>query len=161
MTLPARHDGDMYRAAVLLSLASVLLAALALISCLSVEDKSTIRGMPRFLWVLVILLLPLVGPAAWFLAGRPVPPGRSPFGWSVPGWPEPPRRPKAPDDDPDFLRSLSRFTPNPPPGRTSSQAPDQPPSQIRNDPDDDLLRRWEEDLRQKEDERRRRERGEG
>src|SRR5690606_18516049 len=112
MTLPARHDGDMYRAAVLLSLASVLLAALALISCLSVEDKSTIRGMPRCLWVLVILLLPLVGPAAWFLAGRPGPPGRSPFGWSVPGWPEPPRRPKAPDDDPDFLRSLSRFTPN-------------------------------------------------
>lgn len=72
-----------------------------------------------------------------------------------------PRRGPAPDDDPDFLRSLSRFTPNPPPGRTSSQAPDQPPSQIRNDPDDDLLRRWEEDLRQKEDERRRRERGEG
>ena len=132
----------MYRAAVLLSLASVLLAALALISCLSVEDKSTIRGMPRFAWVLVILLLPLAGPVAWFLTGRPVRPGQSRFGWSVPGWSEPPR-PKAPDDDPDFLRSLD----NPDPG-----------GRLRGR-DEEMLRRWEEDL-QREDERRRRESGE-
>jgi|SRR5690606_4991308 len=137
----------MYRAAVLLSLASVLLAALALISCLSVEDKSTIRGLPRFAWVLAILLLPLAGPAAWFLAGRPVRPGRSRFGWSVPGWSEPPR-PKAPDDDPDFLRSLGRSTPGEPRGEALTAR------------DEELLRRWEEDLRQREDEQRRRESGE-
>lgn len=139
----------MFRAAVLLSLASVLLAALALISCLSVEDKSTIRGLPRFAWVLVILLLPLAGPAAWFLGGRPVRAGR-PFGWSVPGWSEPPR-PKAPDDDPEFLRSLGRSTSRP-----------------SRDREEELLRRWEEELqeeeenpRQREDEQRRRESGEG
>jgi hypothetical protein len=125
----------MFRAAVLLSLASVLLAALAIISCLSVEDKSQIRGLPRFVWVILILLVPLAGPIAWFLAGRPLPKGQSRTGWPLGGGPEP-KRPKAPDDDPDFLRSLDEPT-------ISQQ-------------DEELLRRWEEDLRRREEEQRRR-----
>ena len=40
-------------------LASLLFAAIALISCLSMEDKRTIRRLPRSLWVLLILLAPL------------------------------------------------------------------------------------------------------
>lgn len=128
----------MFRVAVLLSLAAVLLAALAMISCLSVEDKSQIRGLPRFAWVLVILLVPIAGPAAWFLAGRPVPEGRSRAGWPLGGaFPEP-RRPRAPDDDPDFLRSID------------------PPSSSISADEEELLRQWEEDLRRREDEQRRR-----
>jgi hypothetical protein len=126
----------MFRVVAVLSLLSVLLTALALISCLSVEDGSEIRGLPRFMWVLVILLLPLVGAIAWFVAGRPQPTGRSGSRWPIGGgFPEPPR-PKAPDDDPDFLRTLD----------------DQPT--ITPD-DEELLRRWEEDLRRREDELRR------
>lgn len=125
----------MFRAAVLLSLASVLLAALAIISCLSVEDKSQIRGLPRFVWVILILLVPLAGAIAWFIAGRPVPKGQSGPTWPLGGSSQP-KRPKAPDDDPDFLRSLDEPT-------ISKQ-------------DEELLRRWEEDLRRREEEQRRR-----
>lgn len=122
----------MFRAVVVLALASVLLAALAMISLLSVEDKTTLRALPRWAWVLVILLIPTAGPAAYFLAGRPRPPGTR-----LAGRPEPPR-PRAPDDDPDFLRSLDQ--------PTISQE------------DEELLRRWEEDLKRREDEQRRRDR---
>lgn len=108
----------MFRAVVLLAIASVVLAALALISCLSVEDKREIRGMPRFVWVLAILLLPLLGPIGWFVSGRPTPLGGGPAGWlQATGHAEPPR-PTAPDDDPDFLRSLAQHT------RDSDQPPD-------------------------------------
>lgn len=119
----------MFRAVVALALASVLLAALAMISCLSVEDKTRLRGLPRWAWVLVILFIPTAGPIAYFLAGRPLPPGRT-----LGGLPEPPR-PRAPDDDPDFLRSLDQPT-------------------ITKE-DQELLEQWEEDLRRREEERRR------
>jgi hypothetical protein len=122
----------MFRAAVVLALVSVLLAALAMISCLSVADKARLRALPRWAWVLVILLVPTAGPVAYFIAGRPQPPGAK-----LTGRPEPPR-PRAPDDDPDFLRSL-----------------DQP---TISDEDEELLRRWEEDLKRREDEQRRRDR---
>ncbi|QSB13666.1 PLDc N-terminal domain-containing protein [Natronosporangium hydrolyticum] len=132
----------MFRAAVVLSLASVLLAALALISCLSVEDKREIRVMPRFAWVLVILLVPLLGAGGWFLAGRPARPvGKPGSPWrAATGFPEP-RRPQAPDDDPEFLRSLGeRATGDGGQGTTSEE--------------DELLRRWEEDLKRREDDHR-------
>lgn len=127
----------MFRVVALLALASLLLAALALISCLSVEDRREIRGVSRPVWVVVILLVPLAGAIAWFLAGRPRPPGAPVRGWLGGGVPpEPPRR-RAPDDDPDFLRSL-----------------DQPP---RGGYDD--RRRREEEDRRREEERRRRDPG--
>jgi Phospholipase_D-nuclease N-terminal len=89
-----------------LAVIGVLFAAVALISCLSVSDKRTIRRLPRALWVLVIVLVPLVGPVAWFGLGRPRKPLRLRPGWRVTvGLPDQPRTP-APDDDPDFLRSL-------------------------------------------------------
>ena len=90
-----------------LAVLGVLFAAVALISCLSVSDKRTIRRLPRALWVLVIVLVPLVGPVAWFWFGRPRKPLTPRSGWRpAVGLPERPR-PSAPDDDPDFLRSLA------------------------------------------------------
>jgi hypothetical protein len=115
-----------------LALASVLLSAVALISCLSVKDKRVIRRMPRALWVITILLVPLAGSITWFLLGRPRTLGAPRTVWRVAvGLPEPPR-PRAPDDDPDFLRSLDR----PPDG---SQ-------------EEERLRRREEDLKRRRDE---------
>jgi hypothetical protein len=114
-----------------LALASLLFAVIALISCLSVEDKRTIRRMPRSLWVLVILLVPLAGPITWFLAGRPPTTRAARTSWrAMRGSPEPPR-PQAPDDDPDFLRSLDAHTAG---------------------ADDETLRQREEDPKRPEDE---------
>ncbi|WP_422738669.1 PLD nuclease N-terminal domain-containing protein [Micromonospora sp. WMMD729] len=122
----------MARLYVLLFLAQIVLAVCALISCLSVEEGQ-IRALPRIAWVLIILFFPLVGSIAWFVAGRE--PGTStPRAW--PGAVErQQRRPLAPDDDPEFLRSVQ--------DRAKQQ-------------DAELFRRWEEDLRRREDDLRRR-----
>ncbi|MHB1008969.1 MAG: PLD nuclease N-terminal domain-containing protein [Propionibacteriaceae bacterium] len=58
-------------------------------------DATQIRFMPRWLWVAVILAFPVIGPAAWIVAGRE---GRAAITED--------RRPLGPDDDPDFLRKL-------------------------------------------------------
>ncbi|MFY1619683.1 PLD nuclease N-terminal domain-containing protein [Micromonospora sp. WMMD736] len=122
----------MARLYVLLFLAQIVLAVCALISCLSAEEGQ-IRALPRIAWVLIILFFPLVGSIAWFVAGRE--PGTS----ARTAWPGPagrqPRRPLAPDDDPEFLRSVQ--------DRAKQQ-------------DQELFRRWEEDLRRREDDLRRR-----
>ncbi|SCE67165.1 PLD nuclease N-terminal domain-containing protein [Micromonospora mirobrigensis] len=121
----------MVRLVILLFLAQVVLCALALISCLSAE-KRDVRGLPRSLWVLVIVLLPLAGPIAWFVAGRDAGPARG----ARPTGTGSARRPVAPDDDPEFLRSVAER------GRRQ---------------DEELFNRWEEDLRRREKDLRRRE----
>lgn len=119
----------MVRVFVFLAAVQLVLMVLALISCLSAER---VRSLPRVVWVLVILLVPLLGPVAYFLLGRPVSdgPGGNP---ARPSGPRP--RPSAPDDDPDFLRSLNAE---------------------QNRRDRELLARWERDLQGREDEGRRR-----
>ena len=89
----------MVRLFVFLAAVQLVLLVLALISALSADR---VRALPRALWVLVILLVPLIGPALYFAFGRPVPPPRegSPVHRSRP-------RPSSPDDDPDFLRSMN------------------------------------------------------
>jgi hypothetical protein len=82
-----------------------LLALVLLVYCLldvATTPREAVRTLPKPLWLLLVLP-PLFGPAAWFLAGRP------PRGTA--------RRPLrqgrtttagAPDDDEDFLRELRR-----------------------------------------------------
>ncbi|MHA7665599.1 PLDc N-terminal domain-containing protein [Mycolicibacterium sp. HS_4_1] len=36
------------------------------------SEEHEVRGLPRVLWILIVLLLPLAGSIAWFVAGRPV-----------------------------------------------------------------------------------------
>ena len=118
----------MVRVFIFLSFAGVVLAALALISVLSVEDKDRIRGLPRFAWVCLILLAPLLGSIAYFVAGRPLPTGRD-TGWSLTGGgASRPTRPRRPRRRPEFLRSI---------GKPRTEEAD--------------LRRWEEELRRKDD----------
>jgi hypothetical protein len=93
------------------------MALFAVIDCLS-RDDDEVRGLPKVLWVLVILLFPLLGSLAWFFAGRPrgaaLPGAGSGSGGSggerrfgLPGaLGRPGVRPVAPDDDPEFLRRL-------------------------------------------------------
>jgi len=97
-----------------LAVAHVLLAAFALISCLSVPEKRTIRLLPRAAWVGVIVLAPLAGSIGWFLAGRPHRIGPPADHWrSQLGMPRA-VRPPAPEDDLEFLRSLDQPSPGQP-----------------------------------------------
>jgi hypothetical protein len=111
----------------LLFLIDLALVVVALIDCLSTE-RDEVRALPRFAWVILIVLFSPVGPIVWFYAGRPQPDpvhtqARAGYINRVR-----PKRPVAPDDDPDFLSGLAS---------TASTRKD----------DDELLRRWEEDLR--------------
>ena len=112
----------MVRMFVFLAAVQLVLLVLALIGSLSADR---VRNMPRALWVLVILFVPLIGPLAYFLWGRPLPPPQE-------GRPvrRPSPRPSAPDDDPDFLRSVDT-------------------EQSRRDRE--LLAQWERDLDKNDD----------
>lgn len=76
----------------------------AFVDCLNTPEED-VRGMPKVAWVIVILLFGevLVGPVAWLIAGRvrrtagedDAAPGR----WI------------APDDNPEFLKSLNKDDP--------------------------------------------------
>jgi len=78
----------------------------ALIDCLQ-TPRGLERTLPKWLWLVVIILVPLLGAIAWLIWGRAP---REAYGASEPvvG----PRRlgrgraPAAPDDDPSFLRRL-------------------------------------------------------
>jgi hypothetical protein len=111
------------------------LVVFCLIDCVQ-SDQQRIRNLPKWAWVVLIVLIPIAGAITWLLAGRPT---RASAGrqatWSAgrpagfPQFEQPPRRPKAPDDDPEFLRSLKK----------------------RNTEHEDLLRKWEEDLKRREE----------
>jgi hypothetical protein len=122
----------MGRLYVLLFFAEIALTVVALISCLSAEDGE-LRALPRWAWIIIILLFPLVGSIAYLVAGKPVKTGSRPGTWRPgSGFPERerPKRPIAPDDDPEFLRQLD--------------------ARSKQD-DEDLMKRWEEDLKRRED----------
>ena len=88
----------MVRLFVFLAAVQLVLLVLALISVLSAER---VRTLPRALWVLVVLLIPLLGPVAYFVFGRPLPaPREGPVRRTT-------TRPASPDDDPEFLRSMN------------------------------------------------------
>ncbi|GEP27645.1 PLDc_N domain-containing protein [Cryobacterium levicorallinum] len=78
-----------------LGLALVILTVYTLVDC-AVFDRKRIRGLPRWVWIFVIVLVPLIGPLLWLLVGhgRSTPTTRS-------------YRSVAPDDDLDFLRGLN------------------------------------------------------
>lgn len=88
----------MVRLLIFLAAAQLALFVLALISCLSIER---VRALPRALWVLLILVIPLAGPIAYFVWGRPVSPPLEGSLVRRVG-----RRPSSPDDDPEFLRTV-------------------------------------------------------
>jgi len=78
----------------------------AVVDCLQ-TDRRLVRTMPKPVW-LIAVLVPVLGPVFWLLAGRSDarggPAARGP-GRQPPG-PRGPRGPLGPDDDPDFLRKL-------------------------------------------------------
>lgn len=130
--------GDIYA---LLVLANIILIIAGLFDCVTSDDRH-VRNLPKLLWVLVILLFEGVGAIVWFMAGRPLvdPRANHPAGKGrvprdldtraadTPTLTEVPRQ-LAPDDDPEFLRSLA--------DRTRRA-------------DEERLRQWEADLHRRE-----------
>ncbi|EFE67815.1 MULTISPECIES: PLD nuclease N-terminal domain-containing protein [Streptomyces] len=88
---------------VLMFLVPLALSIYAFIDCISTKDED-IRHMPKPLWAILVLLFPLVGSISWIIAGK----RRSPAadGWSGVRNGRPNRQWVAPDDNPDFLKSL-------------------------------------------------------
>jgi hypothetical protein len=105
----------------------------ALIDCIQ-TDSVLVRNLPKPLWVFLIVVLPLVGPIVWLVAGRPQ---RASSGAGAP-WPstatagfpeyERPRAARGPDDDDAFLESM----------RASDRE------------HEEMLRDWEQQLRARE-----------
>lgn len=98
---------------ILLYAVPIVLAVYALVDLVQTEDED-VQGLPKLVWVLLIVLAWVVGPLAWLLAGkkgrglaRPLPGPTGPARGAGPG------RALAPDDDPDFLRGLGRPRPRP------------------------------------------------
>ena len=87
-------------ARVLLTAAVVFATIYAFVDCAQTSGR-LMRVLPKGVWLLVVLI-PVLGPMLWFVAGRvdarggqpPVGRGGRPAG------------PRGPDDDPEFLRRL-------------------------------------------------------
>ncbi|MET9220756.1 PLD nuclease N-terminal domain-containing protein [Streptomyces sp. NPDC088197] len=119
----------------------------AFVDCLGTPERE-VRGLPKLVWVLIILFFGevLIGPVAWLLIGRRRGPvrvrtseGATPSEWhrdheGTRGRHEDPRevdepRPRtrqvwvAPDDNPEFLRSLSELNKQNREGKDGGAAP--------------------------------------
>ena len=112
----------MGRLGILFFLVYLAVLVVALIDCLS-TDEAEMRNLPKFIWILLIVVFSPVGGIAWFLSGRPKAEVTTGAG-ATNGKP----RQVAPDDDADFLRSL-----------TERDRADEA----------EALRRWEEELKKK------------
>ncbi|MFF9146094.1 PLD nuclease N-terminal domain-containing protein [Streptomyces sp. NPDC014861] len=116
----------------LMILLPLALTIYAFIDCLNTPEDE-VKHLPKVVWVIIILLFWVVGPVVWLFAGKKRqaagggPGGRGGRG----GW-------VAPDDNPEFLKSLS---------------------EDKKERDDALFEDWEADLRRREDELKRREDG--
>ncbi|WP_344337249.1 PLD nuclease N-terminal domain-containing protein [Brevibacterium salitolerans] len=65
----------------------------------ALRPRDQIAALPKWAWILAILLFPVIGAVLWFVIGRRLPGGSG-------------RRPQAqgplaPDDDPDFLKRIA------------------------------------------------------
>jgi Phospholipase_D-nuclease N-terminal len=94
---------------VLLGFLGVGLLIYAVIDCSRTPEAEVPSSLSRSGWLVLIIVLPFLGPAFWLLASRTEDAAAS-AGRSQPAARKspPPRKgpPRGPDDDPDFLRGL-------------------------------------------------------
>jgi hypothetical protein len=107
-----------------------------LIDCIQ-TDPVMVRNLPKIGWIILIVLIPYVGPIAWLFAGRPQPGTQ---GASVP-W-----RSTRTAGYPEYER----------PGATTSRSLDEVDERLQRDLErvdrehEEALRRWEASLRERE-----------
>jgi hypothetical protein len=85
----------MTRLLVILPLLVLAVDVFAIVDVILTEARR-VRAVPKVVWVIIIVLLPLIGAVLWFFIGKE----RRDRGGE--------RRTIAPDDDPAFLRNLRR-----------------------------------------------------
>ncbi|GAB3952559.1 PLD nuclease N-terminal domain-containing protein [Streptomyces sparsus] len=116
----------------------------AFVDCLNTPEKE-VRKLPKVVWVIIVLLFGqvLIGPIAWFLVGRPR--RNAPYGATRADE----RRWVAPDDNPDFLKSLKDergpAEPTDPAPTGSTDTPSSSPELGERS-----LEEWEEEFRRKD-----------
>jgi ABC-type molybdate transport system permease subunit len=84
----------MLKAIIVIFLISVYIASIVDVAR---GNKQKIRALPKSVWLLVVIVLPVLGGCLWVVFGRdePLVMGRNKK-YQIPG----------PEDDPDFLRKL-------------------------------------------------------
>ncbi len=85
----------MVRLAIVGGVVAAVFYVYCIVDC-ALFERRRVRGLPKPVWFLVVVIFPFIGGVLWFLVGR----GRRTRG-AV-------RRSVAPDDDPDFLKRLGR-----------------------------------------------------
>jgi Phospholipase_D-nuclease N-terminal len=103
---------------VLMFLVPLALSVYAFIDCISTKDDD-VRHMPKPLWAIVVLVFPLAGSISWLIAGKKRQPAGAGGYTDIAGSAGPARSPwsrgggqrwVAPDDNPEFLKSLKDET---------------------------------------------------
>jgi Phospholipase_D-nuclease N-terminal len=111
---------------------AVALLVAALIDAAQTPE-SQVRNLQKWVWILIILVVPFAGPVSWFIAGRPRNTGpvtaTNRQGPTRPRF-EQPHFGRAPDDDPEFLAGLKSLDTE----------------------HEELLKKWEADLKRREEE---------
>jgi hypothetical protein len=82
----------MVRLWIVLGVAAAVFYIYSVVDC-ALFDRSRVRGLPKPIWLLIVILFPIIGGILWFLIGR----GRRRAAE---------QRLVAPDDDPEFLGKL-------------------------------------------------------
>ncbi|HEX7352380.1 PLD nuclease N-terminal domain-containing protein [Brachybacterium sp.] len=80
----------------IIAVLSIALTVFALADCVQTEDEK-VRGLPKWAWIVLIVLIPWVGPITWLFVGKERSSGTGR---------QQRKGPTAPDEDPDFLRQL-------------------------------------------------------
>ncbi len=87
----------------LMIIVPLALTIYAFIDCLHTSEEDT-KHLPKIAWVFIILLFWVVGPVVWLVAGKN---RHNSAGGTGPAWQRRGRQQwVAPDDNPDFLKSL-------------------------------------------------------
>lgn len=80
----------------LLALLILGLTVYGIVDCAQADSRRR-RGLPLWVWVVLMVALPAIGALVWLFVSRLGPADTAPRS-----------RPLAPDDDPEFLRDLER-----------------------------------------------------
>jgi hypothetical protein len=114
----------MARVLVFAAIAAAVLTVFAVVDC-ALTERFRVRALPKWAWLLIALLVPVVGPLLWLVIGRGSARTR------------PVTRVIGPDDDPDFLGSRGRPTPVIEPDEARWKALEQELANLDSDADDE------------------------
>jgi hypothetical protein len=114
----------MARVLVFAVIAAAVLTVFAVVDC-ALTERRRVRALPKWAWLLIALLVPVIGPLLWLLIGRGSARTR------------PVRRVIGPDDDPDFLGTRGVQRPMIAPDEERWKALEQELANLDSDADDE------------------------